>query len=230
MCIESWHIIGAATALAFFVLVCCIVLIVCRCWQPCGPNGTGEKASRASEANGGKQMSRQGTGSNLGLTRTITQTNIQRSAHLALARNPSEDASSGGASGALPDGWQEHEDGDNHTYFFNQLTREMSWTRPVQASFGADGGSLRSLASSAKSGGGKPTSTSAICIDHQAGLAAEHHGGAGGNGGAGAVLPTGWSEQHDEESGISYYWNAATGESSWVAPPQPGSACQPSHV
>lgn len=230
ICIEQWHIIGASTAFFFFVLVCCVVLIVCRCWQPCGPIGTGEKTSRTSEASGGKPMSRQGTSNNLGLTRTMTHTTIQRSGRIALERNPSED-SSNGASSALPDGWQPYEDGDGHKYFFNQLTREMSWTRPVHGSFGdADGDSLRSLASSTKRGG-KPTSTSAICIDHQAGLAAEHHGGAaGGNGGAGADLPTGWSEQRDEESGCSYYWNAATGESSWVAPPQPGSACCPSHV
>ena len=221
VCIQPWHIITASSSFLVAVFCCCAVLVLCKCWRPCGgPNGAlGE--SRASQAVGSVTakhvtLTRQGTSA---LSRTMTMP-MHKNGRLGLERNPSEDST-----GALPEGWQTYEDGDGHRYFFNLLTREMSWTMPSAAGGGSGlkrhmsrGGSSGSSLQSLTRGGSSQISTGAICIDHQVSGGAVGLDGGGGGAGAG-TLPAGWSEMRDEESGCVYYWHAATAQASWVVPP-----------
>mmetsp|Transcript_22842 Transcript_22842/g.68582 ORF Transcript_22842/g.68582 Transcript_22842/m.68582 type:complete len:222 (+) Transcript_22842:156-821(+) len=46
---------------------------------------------------------------------------------------------------------------------------------------------------------------------------------------AAAALPAGWTEHKDEKSGATYYWNAASGATSWERPAA-DAASNPSHA
>lgn len=114
--------------------------------------------------------------------------------------------------------WSEHKDPDSgETYFYNAATGETSWEEPAeyrkQAGGAPAGGTdrarrLTKLVSSPKKGsssgpGGKP----AIELVNPLKAA----GGAGGGADAGQQ----WKESTDPSSGYPYWYNEATGESTW---------------
>ena len=110
---------------------------------------------------------------------------------------------------ALPDGWQEHTDGDGNTYFFHLSDRRMSWSRP------RDGGPAAAAAQHSQQHAPSHWSQPSVAIISDA-----HRHTRRGERPATQVppLPAGWDSHYDAESGCEYFSHAATGRSEWVPP------------
>jgi len=104
-----------------------------------------------------------------------------------------------GDAGDLPEGWEELEDGDGHKYYYNELTETTSWTRPRSK----QKGSARTQEVAVK-----PPLV--------------------GPGIAGGVLPAEW-EEHQDEDGTPYFFNARTRRTTWSRP-QPSNGFASAHV
>ena len=95
-------------------------------------------------------------------------------------------------------------DADGNKYFFNLLTRAMSWTRPVDPAAVADAAQMEAASYT-------------IAIDHH--TTGHHHTGA-------APLPAGWSEHFDTSAGICYWCHQQSRAKSWVAPSRTSCRCE----
>ena len=129
----------------------------------------------------------------------------------------SSEASEETTSDSLPDGWTEVVDpSSGSTYFYNTITQETSWTRPLEEESNArvsdedEDSTETSSDGEQKKGGGEDQEDFGDGEDSQP-----------DNDGL-ASLPDGWAEVFDPSSGKAYFYNELTGESTWERPEKSG--------
>lgn len=202
--VETFRSCGFLTG-SIIVLSIVIVLLICCCYScrrsicRCCRHGKDAKGEHEAGKTVEGSLSRQ------------SSSTLSHQHSLPGFRSIEERIEKGTGKSSLPDGWAAQEDADGYKYFFNQLTRKMSWTHPcttqphAHVAASATPGSL--LGQGGHSCTGVGSTTRPIPIDHSVG------------GGGGGTLPAGWVEHVDLSSGCSYYHHAATGQSSWAHPP-----------
>ena len=148
------------------LLVACAVLVVCCCCRkPKAPKGAdGAEKGRSKKGKGGKGAKKKGKG---------------------------DDAERGDG---LADGWEEHEDDDGNVYFYHELTRTTTWTRPTAKE-------------KAKGKKGKKGDHKGSLVEVNFSSRDELQ----------STLPQEW-EQHTDDSGLPYYYNTFTRVTSWTRP------------
>lgn len=105
------------------------------------------------------------------------------------------------SSANLPDGWQEHEDDSGATYYYNELSKRTSWTRPVPSpQQKATTSALRML---------DYDDVVAVTIDRLGSSGTLPHGS--------QPLPSGWQE-HVAHDGMRYYFHEQSKRTTWVRP------------
>lgn len=110
----------------------------------------------------------------------------------------------GGGGPSLPPGWEQVTDpATGQPYYWNRNTNETSWSLP----------SGPGAASSS------PAPSSSHAPEPSAGPACGGGAAAGGApSAAGGELPEGWEQANDPSSGKPYYYNRASGQTTWEPP------------
>ena len=120
----------------------------------------------------------------------------------------------------LPSGWERLVDpSSGDEYYYNEVTEESSWDPPpVLAEQPAEAPTTTELEQELATDSGAKVSLDEVFV---VGAAKEDFAiGAmkDTNGEEESTLPPGWEKLHDPTSGVAYYYNDKTGETSWEPP------------
>ncbi len=214
-CLEQWPFAVIVAGFVTLVLAACCVIGWC-----CYKRRVCLFRSHSNEKAAADEGSRQRSGIKWGRN---VQREPSRDEHGREAEQPAN-------SGALPEGWREHSDEDGNLYYFHELSKLTSWTRPTAPSDATASPKLRTPAARSRaaptSGGGgsvgvRYTAASpeeeadqiTIRVDHLVGT--WQHATPGPE--RAAALPPGWEEHHDEE-GVPYYYQPRSRRTTWSRP------------
>lgn len=132
------------------------------------------------------------------------------------------------APATLPAGWEQTADPNSGmTYYFSRATGETSWTPPAApvapVAVPAAAPALASAPATAPDAAPAAAPAAASCSPAAVPNAAEQPQPAA----VAQTLPAGWESTTDPSSGKPYYFNRATGETSWTPPASVATAAAP---
>lgn len=121
----------------------------------------------------------------------------------------------------LPPGWEQVTDpSSGKVYYANRATGESSWTPPANPAMGTtvDAAAAAAAAAAAVAAASSPAAADATSSASAALAAGTEPSAQAAT--APAALPAGWESASDPASGKTYYFNRASGQTSWTPPPQ----------
>ena len=163
-CLQVWIIAVAGSGVLVLLVACAVLVVCCCCRKPKAPKGADGAEKGRSKKGKGGKGGKKGKG----------------------------DAAERGD--GLADGWEEHEDDDGNVYFYHELTRTTTWTRPTAKE-------------KAKGKKGKKGDHKGSLVEVNFSSRDELQ----------STLPQEW-EQHTDDSGLPYYYNTFTRVTSWTRP------------